>query len=162
MLERSAQELVGKAFHAFATGKELASMVGELDMLVTRLENFIQRRFDNLPEIAPDFRAKNDRDRYIEALLTLRDRSTEFKEGMHGLHRVAAEKGMACYVVPRFVDEEGHFQRLMDGGKLTARLSLREGSDMAGSTKLPQITYPSSNSSSIQDFNALQNSTSKG
>lgn len=66
--------------HAFATGKELASMVGGLDMRVTRLENFIQRRFDNLPDIAPDFRAKNDRDRYIEALLTLRDRSTEFKE----------------------------------------------------------------------------------
>jgi hypothetical protein len=107
------------------TGDELNRRVDSLSDLVNNLEELLQRRFEDLPDMAPDLYGKDEQAKFLEATLALRDRSTFFTEQMKNLINEAGQSGFICRLIPRTMDHEGHFVRFMDRGNLTFTVSLQ-------------------------------------
>ena len=162
VMSEAVSEFTMRATFAIVTSDELVSMVGSLKEQITGLDELIQTRLKKLPDVAPDLVKKEDRARFFEAILDLRDHGSSFRDWMHDLLDEASKADLACYVVPRFVDEEGHFHRFIDGGKLTVTFSIQKEKKLAGNIKLPQVTYPSEDSSPSQLFDEMQKLESKG
>lgn len=130
-----------RAAFALVTSEELKRRVDSLAMHVEHLETFLRRRFDDLPDVAPEAFKKHEQAKFLEAALALRDRSLFFTDQMKGLIVAAEESGVTCRLIPRMRDPEGHFIRFMDRGDLTVTMSLQPISNLdLDCRRLPQMT----------------------